>query len=239
MGNDDDAGLERSWTDGAASRIGRGLSRLSWNRLEPLIGFSSSLLDYITLRRALDWLFVRTCLTTDRTQGKVHGSLARAGKVKGQTPKVEKQEKKKQPRGGKTSRLRYQGHVSDRLSDSGRNLPRDLKPDIRTPLPSFLHFPRLFLPRFATSTSSDRPREETDPVQPPLRQRCCRSFRQEEDEPGSHGVYALRGGVTRREWQFLRVVPFGTSLLLLSFSWRFSRSPCDDSKGCGCQVGNA
>jgi small subunit ribosomal protein S30e len=27
--------------------------------------------------------------------GKVHGSLARAGKVKNQTPKVEKQEKKK------------------------------------------------------------------------------------------------------------------------------------------------
>ena len=27
--------------------------------------------------------------------GKVHGSLARAGKVKGQTPKVEKQKKKK------------------------------------------------------------------------------------------------------------------------------------------------
>jgi len=32
-------------------------------------------------------------------QGKVHGSLARAGKVKGQTPKVEKQEKKKKPTG--------------------------------------------------------------------------------------------------------------------------------------------
>jgi len=31
--------------------------------------------------------------------GKVHGSLARAGKVKGQTPKVEKQEKKKVVRG--------------------------------------------------------------------------------------------------------------------------------------------
>eukprot|EP00531_Pseudo-nitzschia_arenysensis_P005751 CAMPEP_0116140376 /NCGR_PEP_ID=MMETSP0329-20121206/13810_1 /TAXON_ID=697910 /ORGANISM="Pseudo-nitzschia arenysensis, Strain B593" /LENGTH=79 /DNA_ID=CAMNT_0003635477 /DNA_START=425 /DNA_END=664 /DNA_ORIENTATION=+ len=32
--------------------------------------------------------------------GKVHGSLARAGKVKNQTPKVEKQEEgKKQPRG--------------------------------------------------------------------------------------------------------------------------------------------
>jgi small subunit ribosomal protein S30e len=27
--------------------------------------------------------------------GKVHGSLARAGKVKGQMPKVEKEEKKK------------------------------------------------------------------------------------------------------------------------------------------------
>lgn len=33
------------------------------------------------------------------TMGKVHGSLARAGKVKGQTPKIDKQEKKKQPRG--------------------------------------------------------------------------------------------------------------------------------------------
>ncbi|ORY45304.1 hypothetical protein BCR33DRAFT_716591, partial [Rhizoclosmatium globosum] len=31
--------------------------------------------------------------------GKVHGSLARAGKVKGQTPKVEKQEKKKKQTG--------------------------------------------------------------------------------------------------------------------------------------------
>ncbi|RSH82159.1 hypothetical protein EHS25_006092 [Saitozyma podzolica] len=31
--------------------------------------------------------------------GKVHGSLARAGKVKQQCPKVEKQEKKKQPKG--------------------------------------------------------------------------------------------------------------------------------------------
>uniref|UniRef100_A0A2R9APK5 40S ribosomal protein S30 n=2 Tax=Pan paniscus TaxID=9597 RepID=A0A2R9APK5_PANPA len=30
--------------------------------------------------------------------GKVHGSLARAGKVRGQTPKVAKQEKKKKKR---------------------------------------------------------------------------------------------------------------------------------------------
>lgn len=40
--------------------------------------------------------------------GKVHGSLARAGKVKGQTPKVEPQEdKKKQPRGRAKKRLQY------------------------------------------------------------------------------------------------------------------------------------
>ena len=31
--------------------------------------------------------------------GKVHGSLARAGKVRNQTPKVDKQEKKKKPKG--------------------------------------------------------------------------------------------------------------------------------------------
>ena len=43
-----------------------------------------------------------------QTMGKVHGSLARAGKVKGQTPKVEKQEaSKKQPRGRAKKRLQY------------------------------------------------------------------------------------------------------------------------------------
>ena len=39
--------------------------------------------------------------------GKVHGSLARAGKVKGQTPAVEKQEVKKQKRGRAKRRLQY------------------------------------------------------------------------------------------------------------------------------------
>ncbi|KAF8567940.1 hypothetical protein P879_09108 [Paragonimus westermani] len=39
--------------------------------------------------------------------GKVHGSLARAGKVRGQTPKVEKQEKKKKPRGRAKRRMQY------------------------------------------------------------------------------------------------------------------------------------
>ncbi|KAJ1302486.1 hypothetical protein OPQ81_002804 [Rhizoctonia solani] len=38
---------------------------------------------------------------------RVHGSLARAGKVKSQTPKVEKQEKKKTPKGRAKKRLLY------------------------------------------------------------------------------------------------------------------------------------
>ena len=37
----------------------------------------------------------------------VHGSLARAGKVKSQTPKVEKQEKKKVPKGRAKKRMLY------------------------------------------------------------------------------------------------------------------------------------
>jgi small subunit ribosomal protein S30e len=39
--------------------------------------------------------------------GKVHGSLARAGKVKNQTPKVAKKEKPKNPRGRALKRLKY------------------------------------------------------------------------------------------------------------------------------------
>ncbi|KAI8051507.1 ribosomal protein S30 [Syncephalis plumigaleata] len=39
--------------------------------------------------------------------GKVHGSLARAGKVKSQTPKVEPQEKKKKQTGRARKRGQY------------------------------------------------------------------------------------------------------------------------------------
>ncbi len=39
--------------------------------------------------------------------GKVHGSLARAGKVKNQTPKVEAQEKKKLATGRAKKRIQY------------------------------------------------------------------------------------------------------------------------------------
>jgi ubiquitin/ribosomal protein S30 len=42
-----------------------------------------------------------------RGGGKVHGSLARAGKVKGQTPKVQKQDKKKLPTGRAKKRITY------------------------------------------------------------------------------------------------------------------------------------
>lgn len=41
------------------------------------------------------------------TMGKVHGGLARAGKVKGQTPKIEKVEKKKTPKGRAKKRILY------------------------------------------------------------------------------------------------------------------------------------
>jgi len=39
--------------------------------------------------------------------GKVHGSLARAGKVKNQTAKVNKTVKKKKPRGRAFKRMQY------------------------------------------------------------------------------------------------------------------------------------
>ncbi|RQM06529.1 hypothetical protein DH86_00003231, partial [Scytalidium sp. 3C] len=38
---------------------------------------------------------------------RVHGSLARAGKVKSQTPKVDKQEKPKTPKGRAKKRITY------------------------------------------------------------------------------------------------------------------------------------
>ncbi|KAK8964184.1 40S ribosomal protein S30 [Platanthera guangdongensis] len=42
-----------------------------------------------------------------RVRIRVHGSLARAGKVRGQTPKVAKQDKKKKPRGRAHKRMQY------------------------------------------------------------------------------------------------------------------------------------
>uniref|UniRef100_A0AC34QKP5 Ubiquitin-like domain-containing protein n=1 Tax=Panagrolaimus sp. JU765 TaxID=591449 RepID=A0AC34QKP5_9BILA len=53
--------------------------------------------------------------------GKVHGSLARAGKVRAQTPKVEKQEKKRQKRGRALRRLQFtKRFVNVAVSGPGR-----------------------------------------------------------------------------------------------------------------------
>uniref|UniRef100_A0A1B6F5T0 Ubiquitin-like domain-containing protein n=1 Tax=Cuerna arida TaxID=1464854 RepID=A0A1B6F5T0_9HEMI len=52
--------------------------------------------------------------------GKVHGSLSRAGKVRGQTPKVEKKEKKKPKTGRAKRRLQYNRRVLNSLSTFGR-----------------------------------------------------------------------------------------------------------------------
>ena len=52
--------------------------------------------------------------------GKVHGSLARAGKVKGQTPKVEKQEKKKQKTGRAKRRMQYNKRIVNVVTGMGK-----------------------------------------------------------------------------------------------------------------------
>jgi small subunit ribosomal protein S30e len=52
--------------------------------------------------------------------GKVHGSLARAGKVKGQTPKVEKVEKKKKKTGRAKRRFQYNRRFVNIVQSFGR-----------------------------------------------------------------------------------------------------------------------
>ena len=52
--------------------------------------------------------------------GKVHGSLARAGKVKGQTPKVEAQEKKKKKTGRASRRQQYNRRFVNVVQTFGR-----------------------------------------------------------------------------------------------------------------------
>ncbi|KAK9884673.1 hypothetical protein WA026_007519 [Henosepilachna vigintioctopunctata] len=50
-------------------------------------------------------------ITAGLLGGKVHGSLARAGKVRAQTPKVEKQEKKKKKTGRAKKRKQYNKRI--------------------------------------------------------------------------------------------------------------------------------
>lgn len=59
-------------------------------------------------------------ITVPLIGGKVHGSLARAGKVKGQTPKVEKQEKKKKKTGRAKRRIQYNRRFVNIVQGFGR-----------------------------------------------------------------------------------------------------------------------
>lgn len=59
-------------------------------------------------------------LTIPLLGGKVHGSLARAGKVKGQTPKVEKQQKKKKKTGRAKRRIQYNRRFVNVVQTFGR-----------------------------------------------------------------------------------------------------------------------
>ncbi|OJD14086.1 40S ribosomal protein S30 [Emergomyces pasteurianus Ep9510] len=60
--------------------------------------------------------------------GKVHGSLARAGKVKSQTPKVEPQEKKKTPKGRAKKRLQHTRRFVNVTMTGGKRKVRFLHP---------------------------------------------------------------------------------------------------------------
>ena len=59
-------------------------------------------------------------LTVPLLGGKVHGSLARAGKVKGQTPKVEKQEKRKKKTGRAKRRIQFNRRFANVVQAFGR-----------------------------------------------------------------------------------------------------------------------
>ncbi|XP_073982534.1 ribosomal protein S30 [Rhodnius prolixus] len=59
-------------------------------------------------------------ITVPLLGGKVHGSLARAGKVKGQTPKVEKMEKKKKKTGRAKRRIQYNRRFVNVVQTYGR-----------------------------------------------------------------------------------------------------------------------
>merc|ERR1711944_95355 len=59
-------------------------------------------------------------LTIPLKGGKVHGSLARAGKVRGQTPKVEAGEKKKKKTGRAKRRVQYNRRFVNVVETFGR-----------------------------------------------------------------------------------------------------------------------
>ncbi|XP_031838417.1 ribosomal protein S30 [Nomia melanderi] len=68
-------------------------------------------------------------LTVPLPGGKVHGSLARAGKVKAQTPKVEKQEKSKKKTGRAKRRIQYNRRFVNVVQTYGRRRGPNANPN--------------------------------------------------------------------------------------------------------------
>ncbi|XP_076644146.1 ribosomal protein S30 [Halictus rubicundus] len=68
-------------------------------------------------------------LTVSLPGGKVHGSLARAGKVKAQTPKVEKQEKSKKKTGRAKRRIQYNRRFVNVVQTYGRRRGPNANPN--------------------------------------------------------------------------------------------------------------
>ncbi|XP_066588639.1 ubiquitin-like FUBI-ribosomal protein eS30 fusion protein [Prorops nasuta] len=68
-------------------------------------------------------------MTVPLLGGKVHGSLARAGKVKAQTPKVEKQEKKKKKTGRAKRRIQYNRRFVNVVQSYGRRRGPNANPN--------------------------------------------------------------------------------------------------------------
>ncbi|KAG0037705.1 hypothetical protein BGZ82_002008 [Podila clonocystis] len=67
--------------------------------------------------------------TDEQGRGKVHGSLARAGKVKSQTPKVAKQEKKKKLTGRAKKRDTYKRRFVNVTSAPGGKRRMNVNPE--------------------------------------------------------------------------------------------------------------
>ena len=80
--------------------------------------------DFLQRTISLDPLAINQLCTLELNGrllgGKVHGSLARAGKVKGQTSKVEKQEKKKKKTGRARRRIQYNRRFVNVVATFGR-----------------------------------------------------------------------------------------------------------------------
>lgn len=92
-GNADDEAILTVWVNGVAVEDSCLASELASNQLD---------------------------ITVSLPGGKVHGSLARAGKVKGQTPKVEKQQKKKKKTGRAKRRIQYNRRFVNVVQTFGR-----------------------------------------------------------------------------------------------------------------------